>query len=139
MIGEMHFWGDDVPLLMVVNFALLCVIAVKAVVMIVTATYYYRTWRTYMAEVKQQQNETARQQMMTAKQQNEVWSVLQIMKDYAESARANRVETVEAAKEIRDNHPTRADISQQIEAVPAKTAEEVVKKIKNGDSGVRHS
>lgn len=129
--GDLIFLGDDVPTLMFVNFVLLCLIALKAVVMIGAAIVYGGRFRNYLHELRDQQNETAKQQEQTAKQQAETWAVLQLVKDYAEIARSNRVEAARAAAESKDaTHPTRAEIADKIDAVPGK----VVEKIK-GDSG----
>lgn len=136
--GDMLFFGDDVPNLTVVNFTLLCVITVKSLLMIYLFIHYHPRIRHHLAVIEAQQLETASQQKETAAQQQEVWAVLQIIKDYAESARTNRVEAAEAVRESKEDHPTRADIANAVAKVPEETAARVIEKItKSSDSGER--
>ncbi len=131
-------FGDDVPGLIVVNFVLILATLLTLAGLTTFNVRVFRLALDYWRRTCELQEIIVRQQEVVVKQQAETWTLLGLTKDWANSAWTNRVEAAHAAEEAKHvlaEHPTRADIAQAIEEVPAKTADMVTEKIKQGDSG----
>jgi hypothetical protein len=91
----------------------------------------WRSWAVVEADVEAARSEARAYH-------GEALELLRAVRDVATSVRDNRKETTLSESKIAQalsGHPSREDIVQAVEAVPDRTAEKVVEKIKGGDSG----
>lgn len=70
----------------------------------------------------------------TLQYKKDAHDLLVLVKDWAETGRASRKEVTQVVKTLTEG-PSREAIVKAVESVPERTAELVVKKTKNGDSG----
>jgi hypothetical protein len=72
------------------------------------------------------------------KMHNEAWVVLQVVKDWAQAARVQSKEAAIAVRAVTASEampPSRAQIVDTLRAMPEATAEKVIEKLHQGDSG----
>jgi hypothetical protein len=72
------------------------------------------------------------------KMHNEAWVVLQVVKDWAQVARVQSKEAALAVRAVTASEaqpPSRAQIVDTLRAMPEATAEKVIEKLHQGDSG----
>jgi hypothetical protein len=73
------------------------------------------------------------------KMHNEAWVVLQVVKDWAQVARVQSKEAAIAVRAVTASEampPSRAQIVDTLRAMPEATAEKVIEKLHQGDSGI---
>lgn len=118
MIGVV-FLGENVHPVGVLNFALLVLLTIKAVLFFVLAVWIYRWIGKLLTSLKSREELLDARQVEIAEQMVEMRDVLQLIKGWTYSA-----------KQVSESVPTNA-LAAAVEAMPAK----VVEAMKSSDSG----